>query len=177
MRDNNSHRAFLPRGRHAAGALVLLASVAASGFLGGCQAAVPEAVPADFLVSFERGPCFGTCPAYILTVFADGSVAYNGVNFVLAEGNRETTLSPEQLAQLHRAVVQADFFDLDDRYEVAATDLPSILTTVSMNGQTKTIYHYGLGCGSDLDLAPPGLCQVEALLEGIAESNGWVSSE
>jgi hypothetical protein len=146
-------------------------------FLAACQALLLETVPADFLVSFERGPCFGTCPVYILTVFADGSAAYNGVSFVAAEGHQNATLSPEQVADLYQAVLAADFFALEDRYEVAATDLPSILTTVTMNGQSKTVYHYGLGCGTDLDLAPPGLCQIEALLENIPESNGWVSSD
>jgi len=153
------------------------ASIAVSLLLAGCQALLPDTVPSDFLVSFERGPCFGTCPVYFLTVAADGTVAYNGLNFVLTKGDQESALSTEQVAELYQAVLAADFFGLEDRYEVAATDLPSIITTVTMDGQAKTVYHYGLGCGTDLDLAPPGLCQVEALLESIAESNGWVSSD
>jgi hypothetical protein len=132
-------------------------------------------VPADLVVTFERGPCFGACPVYTLTVFADGSVAYNGVAFVLAEGNQQSSLASEEVDHLYQIIVEADFFGLQDRYEVAVSDLPSLLTTVAMDGQAKTVYHYGVGCGTDLDTAPAGLCEVEALLEGIAVSNGWVA--
>jgi hypothetical protein len=97
------------------------------------------------------------------------------MNFVIEEGPQETSLSPEQVTELFQTVVAADFFGFQDRYEVAATDLPSITTTVIMNGRTKAVYHYGLGCGTDLDLAPPGLCDIEALLESIPASNDWVS--
>jgi hypothetical protein len=142
-----------------------------------CQLFRTPTMPSDFLVSLERGPCFGTCPAYSLTVAADGSVLFNGQYFVVAEGNHSATLSPAELAELHLAIVAADFLHLEPRYEVGATDLPSITTTVRMGGELKTVYHYGLGCGTDLDLAPQALCEVEAILEGIAESNGWVSTE
>ena len=150
-------------------------SIAAIALLAGCQALLAKPVPTDFLVTFERGPCFGTCPVYILTVSADGTASFNGVSFVQAEGTHSASLSPEEVTELHRAVLDADFFDLEDRYEVGATDLPSILTTVTMDGQIKTVYHYGLGCGTELDSAPSGLCALEALLENIPAANGWVS--
>jgi hypothetical protein len=152
-----------------------LPSIVAVILLTGCQALLTKTAPSDFLVSFERGPCFGTCPVYVLTVLADGTVSFNGVRFVLAEGTQTATFSPQQVTELYQAVLDADFFDLEDRYEVAATDLPSILTTITMNGQIKTVYHYGLGCGTELDLAPPGLCALEALLESIPSANAWVS--
>jgi hypothetical protein len=66
-------------------------------------------VPADLVVTFERGPCFGACPVYTLTVFADWSVAYNGVAFVLAEGDQRAVLTSEEVEQLHQAIVDADF--------------------------------------------------------------------
>jgi hypothetical protein len=129
----------------------------------------------DFLVSLERGPCFGACPVYTVAVSADGSVLYNGIDFVLVEGSQEASLTPEEVSVIFQAVMEADFFVLQDRYEVSASDLPSTTTTVTMNGHTKSVYHYGLGCGTDLDLAPAGLCQLEALMEAIPLSNGWVS--
>ena len=150
-------------------------SIAAIALLAGCQALLAKPVPTDFLVTFERGPCFGTCPVYILTVSADGTASFNGVSFVQAEGTHSASLSPEEVTELHRAVLDANFFGLEDRYEVGATDLPSILTTVTMDGQIKTVYHYGLGCGTELDSAPSGLCALEALLENIPAANGWVS--
>lgn len=145
--------------------------------LAGCRSSYPDAVPDDFNAVLERGPCFGACPVYTLDVSADGAVEYNGIRFVEVEGPATASLSQQQLSELYQAVVDADYFGLENRYEVQATDLPSISTTVTMNGQTKSVYHYGLGCGSDLDLAPAGLCEIEALLEAIPVSNGWVSDQ
>jgi hypothetical protein len=114
---------------------------------------------------------------YILTVFADGTTSFNGVSFVQAEGIHSASLSSKRITELHQAVLDANFFDLQERYEVAATDLPSILTTVTADGQIKSVYHYGLGCGTGLDSAPQGLCALEALLESIPAANGWAAND
>ena len=137
---------------------------------------IPVSVPADFHVTIERGPCFGACPVYNLTVGADGSVEYEGIQFVSAEGVRTTRLSQDEVKALVAAVVAADFFQLADRYEVQVTDLPSVNTTVTMDGRTKAVYHYGLGCGTEYDEAPQALCDLEALLEDIPLANEWVSA-
>ena len=50
-------------------------------------------------------------------------------------------------------------------------------TTVTMQGRTKRISRYGGVCGSDLDIAPQALCEIEALLTAIPVSNGWVAAE
>ena len=133
-------------------------------------------VPEDFRISLERGACFGTCPVYTLTVLGNGSVRYEGLRFVEVEGEQTALLEPEAVDSLLEAIVDADFFDLKDEYTVPATDLPSITIGVTLNGRTKQVYHYGVGCGADPDTAPPGLCALEAQLEGIPMANGWVSA-
>jgi len=160
---------------HSPSSAGLAASVAAAAFLAACQGTYPGAIPADFQITLERGPCFGACPVYSLTVSADGTVQYEGLNFVTVEGNQEASLAADEVEKLFQAVVSADFFALDDSYAVLATDLPSITTTVTVQGRTKSVYHYGLGCGTDLDTAPPQLCALEALLASIPASQGWVS--
>jgi hypothetical protein len=148
--------------------LVLISMLAA------CQPVTPASIPADFLVILETGACFGTCPVYSLRVAADGSALFDGMQFVEAEGPQRATLPPEQVKELVEAIVKADFFNLRDNYTVAATDLPSITTTVTMQGRTKSVYHYGVGCGTQMEDAPRQLCTVEALLQRIAASKGWV---
>ena len=142
-------------------------------FLAACQAA-PTEMPADFQITLERSPCFGTCPVYVLTVSADGSVEYKGDSFVLAEGRQTATVSAEEVAALYTAVRSADFFALEEGYAIEATDIPTATTTVTAEGRTMTISRYGGICGSDLDVAPESLCRVEALMESIATANGWV---
>jgi hypothetical protein len=136
----------------------------------------PVAAPADFHITIERGPCFGACPVYNLGVSADGTVEYEGIRFVGVEGVQTSRLTEAEVKALVAAVVKADFFELADRYEVQVTDLPSINTTVTMDGRTKSVYHYGLGCGTQYDEAPQALCDLEALLEGIPSANAWVST-
>ena len=139
-----------------------------------CQGPSPP-IPTDFRITLDRGPCFGTCPVYSLTVFADGTAVYHGKHFVDVEGQQTASLTAQQTKELVDAVISADFFALADNYTVPVTDLPSITTTVIMEGRTKSVYHYGTGCGTDLDEAPPGLCNLEARLEDIPKSNGWIS--
>ncbi len=136
----------------------------------------PRTIPADFQVTIERGPCFGACPVYKLSVLADGAATYDGIQFVDVEGNQTARLTAEEVRAFADAVVEADFFHLADRYEVQITDLPSITVTVTMDGRTKSVYHYGLGCGTDYDKAPASLCALEALLEAVPQAHGWVSS-
>ena len=141
--------------------------------LAACQEA-PAQVPADFQITLELSPCFGTCPVYVLSVSADGSVEYKGDSFVLAEGRQTAAVSAEEVAALYSAVRSADFFALEEGYAIEATDLPTATTTVTADGRTMTVSRYGGVCGSDLDVAPERLCQVEALMEAIATANGWV---
>lgn len=132
-------------------------------------------IPADFQVAIELEPCFGACPVYTMTVSADGAVVFDGINFVLAEGEQTATIPPQQVEELVTAIEAADFFNLKDIYTVPVTDLPATTTTVTMNGQTKSVYHYGIGCDNEqADSAPDELCAVEALLEAIPVANGWV---
>jgi len=150
--------------------LLLLFSI-----LSACKPTTPDPIPSDLLIALDRGPCFGTCPVYSLTVSADGTVLFDGMQFVEAQGERTASIPRGQLQELVDAILAADFFALQDSYVVSATDLPSITTTVTLQGRTKSIFHYGVGCGTDLDTAPPPLCEIEALLERIPVSNGWVS--
>ncbi|MGH9461306.1 MAG: DUF6438 domain-containing protein [Vicinamibacteria bacterium] len=139
-----------------------------------CQGPSPT-VPEDFRISLDRGPCFGACPVYTLSVFSDGRAVYHGRQFVDVQGQQTITLTAQQTKELVDAVISANFFTLADEYTVPVTDLPSITTAVTLEGRTKSVYHYGTGCGTDLDEAPPGLCDLEARLESIPISNGWVS--
>jgi hypothetical protein len=139
-----------------------------------CQGPSPT-VPEDFRISLDRGPCFGACPVYTFAVFSDGRAVYHGRHFVEVEGQQTITLTAQQTKELVDAVIAANFVALADEYTVPVTDLPSITTAVTLEGRTKSVYHYGTGCGTDHDEAPPGLCDLEARLEGIPMANGWVS--
>lgn len=125
----------------------------------------------DFRLKFERHACFGTCPIYAFTLTGDGTLIYEGQNFVEVMGTRTTQVSQAQIKELVGAFDEADFFELEDRYESQATDLPAITLTLTLDGRTKTIYHYGLTCGEGdwEDQAPQKLCNLEETIEAIPE--------
>jgi hypothetical protein len=154
---------------------VFVSLIVLANLLGACQPAPAESPPQDFQIRLERSPCFGTCPVYAVAVSADGQVVYEGLDFVAVEGQQTVSISEAEVRALYAAVTSGEFFDLEDGYTYPATDLPTATTTVTMDGRKMTVVRYGGGCGSDLDTAPPELCEIEALMEAIPISNGWVS--
>ncbi len=128
-------------------------------------------------VTLDRGPCFGACPDYSVTIEGDGTVTYEGRNFVPTQGTVTTSVTVEEVRQLVAAFDDADFFTLDDDFTVNATDLPTVITTLSIGGRTKSVRHYGVGCDVDdvtLDTAPEELCRLEMLIDEIAGTAQWV---
>jgi hypothetical protein len=96
-----------------------------------------EAAP---VLTFERTPCFGTCPAYTMQVFADGRVAYEGRRGVPMLGTKELKLPASAVADLLRQAKEARFEQFQDRYSMNTTDLPSTIIAVRQpNGQLKTV--------------------------------------
>ena len=99
----------------------------------------PLAEP-DPVLTFERTPCFGTCPAYTMQVFADGRVAYEGRRGVPMLGTKELKLPASAVADLLRQAKEARFEQFQDRYSMNTTDLPSTIIAVRQpNGKLKTV--------------------------------------
>ncbi len=46
------------------------------------------------VITLERTACFGACPVYTLSIYADGTVVYNGERFVDVEGEQTTQHRP-----------------------------------------------------------------------------------
>jgi hypothetical protein len=130
----------------------------------------------DLVITLERTVCFGACPAYHLTIYRDGRVVYEGKAFVAVEGTQTTQISAEQVAELVMAFETAGYFSLEENYTVAATDLPTTITSITINGQSKRISHYGIGGSSDLDSAPRELYELENKIDEIVNSNQWVGN-
>jgi hypothetical protein len=73
-------------------------------------------------------------------------------------------------------IEKANYFALEDTYSALATDMPSAITSVSLNGQSKKIDHYGY-CGYEFDTAPQALCDLEQQIDAITNSAQWVGVE
>ncbi|RYU79170.1 DUF6438 domain-containing protein [Hymenobacter persicinus] len=104
------------------------------------KAAAAQAQTAPVLV-FKRTPCFGTCPDYDATIYADGRVQYEGRSNVSKVGTHELKLPAATVRKVLADAQRLGFAQLNDRYAPkTVTDLPSTFLSVRQpNGQLKTV--------------------------------------
>lgn len=161
--------------------------VAGAWALGACQGgrnagngdAAPGAVAgADSpWISFERGPCFGTCPVYALQVSRQGVVTFEGKRFVRDSGRVVDTLAADSVRALAAAIEEAGFFGFAPMYRhgepvcpVYATDMPSVVTSVISGERTHRVEH-DRGCQS----APKSLTTLEERIDSIVRTWRWTT--
>ncbi len=121
----------------------------------GARRAPPVSMPDDLssvAITLERTPCFGTCPAYRVTVRGDGQVTFTGEMFVEVIGTETYRIPEADVRELVSAFVSLNFFSLEDEYVSPATDLPSTTTSITIEGTTKTVFRYGEGPGTLVQL-------------------------
>ena len=129
------------------------------------------------VITLERTTCFGSCPAYKLTIFDDGKVLFEGKEFVKQKGKAEGQITKDELERLVREFNKINYMKLEDEYGIGDrcpdlwTDYPSAITSFSTNGTTKTINHY-LGCRglSILDQLTP----LENKIDEVANTKRWI---
>lgn len=139
----------------------------------------PEVVATDSaaapVITLERTPCFGTCPVFRLSIWKDGRVEFDGERFVTQVGKATASLAPAAVDSLLAELDAGGYFGFAERYEhgepacgLYATDSPSVLTSVSMRGRTRSVRH-DYGCSA----APPELGRLERRIEEVAGVKRW----
>ena len=120
-------------------------------------------------VSLQRGPCFGSCPIYDVTLRADGTATWNGERFVERLGRYEGEVNLNDYDRLARFVERAGFFDWDPEYaNDNIADLPNYYLTVVANGNTKTVRQYAVD-------EPPDFWVIATLVDSLAEDIEWTA--
>lgn len=126
-------------------AAALLAAMAA---VTGCAGAPRPATPVE-TISFETGPCFGTCPVYRVTVNSDGGGTFEGRRFTAATGARPFRATPAQyrafaarLRPLRPAAGEVRYSG--EACRTMVSDLPSAeVTWRSPSGEQRLYFYYG----------------------------------
>jgi hypothetical protein len=162
--------------------LLSFAAGTASARPNGLQADPPLPVrhhsPAPPVITLQRTVCYGTCPEYKLTIFADGRVLYEGISYVKKEGKAWGRITRRQLEELILEFNKINYFSLADSYTPGTkvcpqsmTDMPAATTSLTRNGKSKTIVHYH-GCRglSVMDQ----LTQLENKIDEAVNVNKWV---
>jgi len=81
----------------------------------------------------------GSCPSYVVTLFADGRVEYEGRGYVAVYGKMRAQKSPAVAQALLRQFLAAGFNNLKTKYDSYYTDVPGYMLTLRRNGQTKSV--------------------------------------
>ena len=153
-------------------------ALALAALAAGCrpaQSAGPAAPSAPDSIVLERGPCFGSCPTYRLSLARSGAVHF--VSSSRGDVGREErgSITPAQFLALAAEAERIGFDQLPDniresRYcERMATDLPSADVSIFRGAAVKTVRDY-LGCFD----GPPGLRRFESAIDSVAGSSRWV---
>lgn len=131
--------------------------------------ALAQESEAQVAITLERTPCFGACPVYTVTIFDDGTVIYNGENFVDVLGEQTGQIEPETVQLMLDAFESAGYFGWDEAYDAhTITDLPTITTSVTRDDQTHQIIRYA--GDSSVPLALPYL---EQWVDEMANTGLW----
>ena len=141
--------------------------------LASCETTAPPVPPADVRITLERGPCYGACPIYSVTITGDGQVTYRGVNFVHATGEQHGTASREDVAHLVSMLEAAHFFDLQEAYRANITDLPTYRVTYQRGPRTKIVADYAGGMVG----MPHAVSEIEAEIDRVAHTDQWVARQ
>jgi Domain of unknown function (DUF6438) len=167
-------------------ALLLLGSI---GVVAGCSPRPPSAGPTPApdaepaataaeppVVTLERTPCFGSCPVYQVSISRSGTVRFVGKQHVTREGEATAEIPAARVDSLLRELEAGGYFGFADAYVMSspacgqyATDSPTVITSVSAGGRTKTIRH-DFGC----DGAPEELGRLERRIDEVASTAGWI---
>lgn len=144
------------------------------------------AVPPDTVITLERTGCFGKCPGYTLSIFADGSVVSYGAarrGFPRAPVATKSWISQERIRRLLAEFDEVGYFSLRDSYKSASDGCPSVathvssaITSIQINGRRKSVEHYH-GCmtsGRRPLVYPQRLTELEASIEEAAAGAQWV---
>jgi Domain of unknown function (DUF6438) len=141
-------------------------------------AAVPEAEPAAgaaAAVTLERMSCFGTCPVYTVAISRSGEVRFTGKRHVAHTGQATAAIPAARVDSLLAELDSGGYFGFADDYVadspacgMYATDSPTVITSVTRDGKTKTIRH-DRGCSA----APPELSQLEQRIDEVAGTGKW----
>jgi hypothetical protein len=125
------------------------------------------------VVSLSRSVCFGMCPAYDVTLYADGTVEFQGKEFVKVTGLKTKKVDAATIDQITQAIAASGIQRLDalccDCQEW--TDHPTAVIGFEADGQWRTIVD-SHGCTK----APRTVRELEHTLDKLLGTHEFVGT-
>jgi hypothetical protein len=137
------------------------------------HAAAQPKDPKSAVIVLSRGPCFGSCPAYTISIHGDGAVEYQGQRFVKVTGKQTASLNSQDFANILHRLDQVHFFTLEDRAFAWCFDTSSVSITVSVDGKTKRVTS-DAGCSGAKSGVQDEFVTAAHDIDQIVDSSRWV---
>lgn len=112
-----------------------------------------------------KGPCFGKCPVFTLSIYDNGLMVYKGHRNVNKRGEHYKVVSVSEIKELKKAFRQADFWNLQDNYASNIADAASYKISFFEKERSKTVQ-------GNYDLPEPVKALIQKMDE-IGNSEGW----
>lgn len=95
--------------------------------------------PDSVIIGLERTACFGTCPSFKFSVSKNGYADYTGYAFVKNEGKYTAKVSQEVIQTILKAADNINYFDLEEFYWEAVTDVPTSFSIIKKDQRVKQV--------------------------------------
>jgi hypothetical protein len=116
-------------------------------------------------IRMERGPCFGICPAYHVTLRSDGTLTYDGSMYVKHLGTWKANFPLRSFRSLARTAEDVRFTTLKTD-PTQAYDVQQTTVTVKLQTSQHSVHENGNG--------RDGLHALEQRIDSVIKSaHGW----
>lgn len=117
--------------------------------------------------TYEKTPCFGTCPVYKLTVNISGEARLVATSNLELKGNYKCADCDDlMMTKVVEKANEIEFWKLQDKYDPGVTDLPSTITSFFIRDSAKSVVNVMEG--------PEKLKELEQLIEDLYLKRNWV---
>ncbi|NBC07750.1 MAG: hypothetical protein GVY26_11215 [Bacteroidetes bacterium] len=123
----------------------------------------------DPIIEMSKGPCYGRCPVFTLTVYENGIASYEGERYTDRLGTYVKKLEKGQMERLLGEFKRANVWQFRDSYRGRIPDMQSVTITYREDNKKKTI--------TGKEIRPNAVKWLETQLDQVAQSEGWILKE
>ncbi len=125
----------------------------------------------------ERGPCLGRCPEYVVELFDNGAVRFEGRKNVKSLGEQRANIPAADVRALRQRLLEAGFATADTAYVGGSpncgryfTDGPQLTLSTTVGAAIKSV-HVEAGCTG----SPRYLTTLAAQVDSVARTSAWIA--
>ena len=123
----------------------------------------------DPVIEMSKGPCYGRCPVFTLTIYENGIASYTGERYTDRLGTYVKKLEKEEMAKILGEFQRANFWQFRDTYRGRIPDMQSVTISYHEKGKKKTV--------TGKEIRPNAVKWLETQLDQVSQAEGWILKE